>query len=284
MADTRRRRAALVLLAAGIAVLAAGVAVAFARHDGAGREVPLTAQEQEALRQARNRVPRFRIAYLWLPLSYYRRVTQPTAAEAPAAYEVARNDVSRRVATNRPPLDRNLGLLPANSYHDGLARALGEHRVRRVQRAVLALAVTPTAGQPVRLRLYVDRVELGGFADIYDATDITELNLASDVGDAEQGVTSRRRTAIEWTVRGDGVGTIVPFGLTQLFEVPDVPPNADALAELPTGGSPVRVELVDDVVFVPRRLTRLTPEGREVELDLTRALDSPMIVDPVASG
>lgn len=291
MADGSRRRAARVLLLAGIAVLTGGVAVALARQDWNSdtKDEARVARETEALRLARSQEPRFEIAYLWLPVSEVRRLTERTG-QGPPAYELVQTAIGRRFVTNRPPLDRNLGFLPQSSRRNTLAEALRAGRAHRVELSLLALVVTPTVARPVRLRLEVDRVQLADFAGIWDATDIVHnaadkwgSDLANARADASNRVSSRSRTAIAWTARPDGAGAIVPFAVTQLVEIPDVAANADVLRDLGTSMS-ARVVLVDHVVLVPRRLSRLTASGQAIELDIAPALDAPMIVDPVSGA
>ena len=270
-----RPAASVAVLAGGVAVLALGTAYALRRDGGTA---PAVAPDSLA---AAGALPVLDVTYVQLPLAAYQAAVAGEAS-APLPFSVVPTEVEARIRTDRPPLRPDFGTLFHVREHDGVpstlgafARAFREKRVANERMFVVGLLVEhPTPGPPVRLRLEVERRVLRGFREMLDPTDATEA--FTDDSASAAHVESRGRAQVEWESRPAGGAQLVPLFLLHGYQIPNTPENQEVIEE---GGQQYWWRVGSYTILGPRRLFARIGNGPEGEIDISRALSSPLFVE-----
>jgi hypothetical protein len=269
--SSRQRVISVTILVGGLALLAIGIAVAVARHN---RSVDKTNEGLAALQAkyakalaAADQPPRFEVSFVKFPLSDLAVLT--TGGTERRHYEIVPTEVAARIRAGGQQLHPDFGSLPTGfDFGAAFVQAYREHRVQPEEIFVAALLVTQTTpGKLTELRLNTARVPVTSLWDIYDLTDVTAA--------APKASEPRRTQIVSWRPSPTGAGALVPLCLLHTFRIPDTPANREILER----GVWDHWQLASVAMLVPRRLSAHLPNGNKLEVDIRRALESPLDLD-----
>lgn len=268
MRHSRQRTVSTAILFGGLALLAIGVVSAVIRHNRSideknEKRAELHAKYTKALEVA-DRTPHFEVSFVKFRLSELGALT--TGGADRPRYEIVRTEVADRIRAGIQHSDPSFASLPTDfDFAATFARAYRENRVEPLDIFVAALLVTQTSPPVVsEFRLDVDRVAVTKVEDIYDLTDVTAAG--------KDRSRPHRPEVVRWKPSATGAGALVPLCVLHSFRIPDIPANREILQT----GVWDHWQLASVAMLVPRRLFVVLPKKGTLEVDIGRALMSPL--------
>lgn len=212
-----RRR---VILIVGLGLFALGIVLTI-YNLRKSPSAPSTQKQEDFLRQLSLAEPRFEIGYGPLGLDLFQSIqTKGQSGENELiTYPVFQNEISERVRTNVPSITPDLATLKVVDVAlREFAAAAKRNKMRLHEVSVICLIVKQVGrGKASSVMLDVDRINLAGAVEIYDATDITgEEDFGGNKLRRPDSPEQRQSFSLGDMDTGDAV--LVPLYITNLFE------------------------------------------------------------------